>query len=194
MSDFQDNDCAICKVLLRRDLKRAVGGTEDGKVIVWDIPTQAALITCKVGTKSQISGLAWMTNDKLVVSSKLGCLSIIDVSSVAVSSAALGFSAVVAYSQIDTEINCLVLLDETLKKCVMWPKVACACNDGSIRIYALMNKIEEHFRFSRAHESPVTALALLSFPAESHEVDQGNVVVSGAANGTISVWRVVYSE
>jgi len=197
-AEFQDHDNAIQVVALKDDVKMAAAGADDGKVIVWNIQTQLTVLTCKIGSRSPVTGVAWMFNDKLVSSTKTGCLSFIDVSPAAISSAALGFSTILATTQLDSEILCVVSLENAVDKIEnpsARPMIVCGCGDGSIRIHALTKKIEEVYRFPRAHEAPVTALAFILSTQDSQETsDRKMMLLSGAANGTIRAWRVVCDE
>ena len=139
-----------------------------------------------------------MFGDKLISSAKIGCLTFIDLSPTAVSSAALGFSTILAATQLDSELISLVPLEKSLDRVgnpSAMPMVACGCGDGSIRIHALTKQIEEVYRFPRAHEAPVTALSFLPLAQDNQEnTDQKVMLLSGAANGTIRAWHVVCDE
>ena len=197
-AEFQDHENAIQVVALKDDVKMAAAGADDGKVIVWNIQTQLTVLTCKISSRSPVTGIAWMFDDKLVSSTKIGCLTFIDVSPAAVSSAALGFSTILATTQLDSEIISLVPLENALDRVgnpSVRPIVACGCGDGSIRIHALTKLVEEIYRFPRAHEAPVTALSFLPLAQDNQEnLDQKMMLLSGAANGTMRAWHVVCDE
>ena len=200
VSEFDGNGIGIKKAALRADIKYAAIGYNDGNLLIWEVSSNRVVLKCEVAHSNGgavFSGLVWTPdNNKIVCTTKDGCISFFDVSQSSISSAAMGFSALLATKLTpECEIHCMCLAPP----CNNYDgdgndngnhqvRIFCGCGDGSIRLYSL-NKgdIVELYRFPRAHECPVSSIDVI----KSSCLKSKEIMITGGFNGTIRGWHII---
>eukprot|EP00605_Chrysophyceae_sp_TOSAG23-4_P001591 GSChrysophyteH1.ASY1.ANO1.1747.1 assembled CDS len=185
---MKNNHVAVVRVALKEDVKYAAIGTDDGKLVIWEITTRRIVSSNYLSSnKQQIVGICWTTQDRLICASRDGCITYIDLSPTAIASAAMGFSSTLSYKTIDTEIHCMRLFSAHSEPPV---SIICGCKDGSIRIYSTSqtHEISEIYRFPRAHECAISAIDVAEAPVGS---TMPSLMITGGTNGTLRAWCVL---